>query len=137
MVEDVVKYVIEKMYAMEETERCKEHQKRAPSTPTNDQTPSHAENDQTALTAENSETTSTAVKDRKPKSRPDNYIFSGFFAFLLFGPFRCRPNDCLAYVEADDIGRDYDGNNIPSHCMARQIAQDQATTNSNKQGKKG
>jgi len=174
-VEDVVKYVIDKMYALEESEHGKEHQKRSkvgsipskakkgkkasaadngqtPLTATTGQTPLTAEtgqepstaqtvpipstegNVQTLSTAENSMTPSTAK--RKRKAMPENYIFSGFFAFLLFGPFRSRPNDRLAYLETDDIGNIYDGNKIPSRRVARQIAQDQATTNGIKRGKR-
>jgi len=174
-VEDVVKYVIDKMYAMEESKHEKERQKHAkggtmpskakkgnkpltiengqtPSTGTTGQTLSTADTSQepstgltgpTMTTVENGPTPSTAENGMTPskanckhKGMPENYIFSGFFAFLLFGPFHSRPNDRLAYLETDDIGNVYDGNNIPSHHVARQIAQDQATTNSNKRGKR-
>jgi len=70
------------------------------------------------------------------KPAPYNYYFSGYFAFVLFGPFRACSKDRLAYLEVDDIGKEDDGNNIPSHQAACDIAQEQSSM-TNKHFKKG
>ncbi len=61
-----------------------------------------------------------------------------FFEFLLLGPFCSHPNDPLAFLEEDDVGKEDDGNNVLSHHAGCQLAQDQATMmNDNKQSKRG
>ena len=67
------------------------------------------------------------MESESVKTKPETYIFNGFFGFVLFGPFRSCFSDCLAFLEEDDIGNKADGNNMPSRCAARELANEQAT----------
>ncbi len=62
------------------------------------------------------------MESESVKTKPETYIFNGFFGFVLFGPFRSCFSDCLAFLEEDDIGNKADGNNMPSHHAAHKLA---------------